>query len=246
MALGDVSLGQLASSNLHFLLDKLRGADGHLWHVYKDGKAQYPAFLDDHAHLIEALLSCYESTFETELLEQAARLTERVIADFGDPEGNLFFYTPSRQSDLILRKRELYDSATPSGNSTMVHNLFRLGLMLGKPGYSNRAEAMLKDMAPTLQKYPESFARWASGLLHLVFPTAEIAVLGPEATERAFDLAGEYLPNKVLMAAKEADERFPLLAGKGGGDETLIYVCHDYACRLPVRRKEEALKLVND
>ncbi len=245
-ALADPELAQLAAHNLNFLLDELGREDGGLWHVYKDGKSQYPAFLDDYAHLIEALITTYECTFEISLLEEATRLTEWVVAEFGDPEGELFYYTSSRQKDLIMRKRELYDSATPSGNATMADNLIRLGLLLGRPNYTARAEAMLERMLPAMRKYPESFSRWALALLRLIFPPAEIAVVGPDAKDLAFALGAAYLPNAVWMAAESEAENYPLLAGKGHQEDTLIYVCRDYACRHPVSSIEEALKLVND
>jgi hypothetical protein len=245
-ALGNPDYKNAAERNLHFLLEKFQQADGKtFYHTYKEGKAQYDAFLDDYANLIEAILNVYTLNFEVQLLERAAALTDWVIQQFHDSESGLFFFTSENQSDILLRRKELYDNATPSGNSTMIHNLFKLAVLLHRPHYKTLAMKMLHTMRDAVERYPASFARWATALVQVVYPMPEIAVVGENAFELAQQLNRRYLPYKVLMAAPAAHEHYPLLAGRNASGETNIYICRDYACQLPVKTLAEAEKMLD-
>ncbi len=244
-ALGDPEYLETAERNIRFLIRKF-GAEKEpaLFHTYKDGQAQYDAFLEDYALLIEALLELYSVNFDTGLLQQAARYADYLIGQFLDPDSKLFYFTGAQQQDIILRRKDLYDSATPSGNSTMVHNLHRLGLLLGHSGFSDLSVDMLKVVKSAVERYPSSFARWARALLYRAYPMHEVAVVGQNAVGRARALLTAFVPNMVLMAAASADETFPLLAGKGEGGDTNIFVCKEYACQAPVKTVDEALALM--
>ncbi len=245
-ALGDVSYREAARRNLHFLLDRLAIDEGPaLYHTYKEGQAQYEAFLDDYAFLIEALLEVYGITFEDKYLELAATYTELVNDRFLDTGSGYFFYTSEAQTDILLRRKELYDSALPSGNSTMVLNLLRLGLLLGREDYRKQALQMLAGMEASILKYPTSFARWAGALARVAYPFFEVAIVGQDAMAKAEAANRLFLPNAVLMASAEARDDYPLLAGKQSDEEALIYVCREYACQAPVKSVEEMKKLVS-
>lgn len=244
-ALGESAYREAAERNLHFLLEKFQQPDGSFYHTYKEGNAQYDAFLDDYANLIAAILHVYQINFDLSLLEKAALLTDFVIEQFYDEQSNLFYFTSDTQKDIPLRRKELYDNATPSGNSTMIYNLLKLSILLEKNDYKERAVEMLKAMRDAIERYPSSFARWASALTWLVHPVHEIAVVGEESKIVAADLNKFYLPNKVLMANANADERFPLLAGRNANGVTNIYICKDYACQLPVQNIADAKKMLD-
>ena len=242
-ALGDPAYRQAAERNLAFLTDKFKTGEGlPLYHTYKEGEAQYDAFLEDYALLIEALIELYNVNYDTSLLQLAEQYTGYLIENFLDPDSKLFYFTGARQQDIILRRKDLYDSATPSGNSTMVHNLHRLGVLLGRSDFSNLAVDMLRGVREAVEKYPSSFARWARALLYRAYPLREVAIIGQNAEGKARALTAAFVPNMVLMAAITADEQYPLLAGKGAGGDTNIYVCREYACRRPVKTVEEALE----
>lgn len=234
-ALGDEAYRTAAERNLHFLLEKMTKDEGPgLYHTYKNGQAQYDAFLEDYAFLIEALIEVYSITFDVRWLERAEAFAGWVQSAFLDAERKLFYFISAEQEQLIARKLELYDGALPSGNATLTIALQQLGILTGKREYRELAAAMLTRMQETLEKYPSSFARWARGALRLIHPWREIAVVGPAAYDTAREINARYLPNKVIMAAVEAKDNWPLLAGKGAGGDTKIYVCRDYACGLPV------------
>ena len=244
-ALGNEKYKQAAVQNLRFIKEKFTKSDElKLFHTYKDGTAQYDAFLNDYAFLIDAHLNVYEITFDTEHLVQAGQLTGYVIEHFLDSSDKMFYFTSSEQKDVLLRKKDLYDSATPSGNSTMVHNLQRLGLLLDKKEYRSLASEMLITMKASIKKYPSSFSHWSSALMNEITGLPEIAIVGKEAFSKAININKEYLPQKVMMAANQNLDKYPLLAGKEPGPETLIYLCFDYACRQPVKTVEEFKQLL--
>lgn len=245
-ALGKPEYQAIAEKNLHFLLEKFQQSDGiRFYHTYKEGKAQYDAFLDDYANLIEAIFHVYSVGFDVKLLDKAGQLIDFVIQQFHDPESGLFFFTAENQQDILIRRKELYDNATPSGNSTMIRNLLKFAILWNRPDYKELAVNMLKAMRDAVERYPSSFARWASAIVPLAYPVPEIAVVGPEAFALAKQLNYLYLPNKVIMAANEANEQYPLLAGRNASGETNIYICRDYTCQLPVKTIEEAKKLLD-
>ena len=244
-ALGEEAYRKAAVKNLAFINKNMRQRTAStFFHTYKNGKAQYNAFLDDYAYLIEALIEVYHITFDTKYLLQAGSYIEYVIEHFLDDKDKLFYFTSTKQSDIPLRRKDLYDSATPSGNSTMVHNLQRLGILLGKEEWRQLAADMLLATKDSVVKYPSSFSQWASAMMNEVFGIPEIAVVGKHAFDKAFDINKGFLPQMTLMAAIESTSGFPLLEGKTPNGDTYIYVCRDYTCRRPVKSIGEFRQLV--
>ena len=244
-ALGVVDYREAAVDTLHFLLRVFAQEDGvSLYHSYKDDQAQYDAFLEDYAFLIEACLEVYEITFDFYWLEKAATFTAFVLEHFHDPDSKMFYFTSARQDDLIMRRKDMYDSAQPSGNSTMVRNLKRLSILVGNQDYGRLATEMLLRVEEAVSKYPSSFSRWAAAIMQEAFPFYELAVLGEDAMVMGAQINALYLPNKVIMAAREEKGDYPLLAGKGGMDDTNIFVCKDYACELPVKSVSQVQKMI--
>lgn len=244
-ALGEKDYLNMAASNIEFLLEHLQQADGTaFYHTYKDGQVQYDAFLDDYALLIEALLEVFQINQDTALLRKAEDLTTYLVSHFLDSSNNLFYFTGQGQEDIPMRRKELYDSATPSGNSTMVHNLHKLGLLLGKQAYTQLAVEMLRGVKTSVEKYPTSFGRWARALLYQSYPFYEVALVGKQADAKAGHLQQSFVPNAVIMASLTGSEDWPLLAGRSSGGDTNIYVCQAYACKRPVSTVEAALALL--
>ncbi|MEO1711988.1 MAG: thioredoxin domain-containing protein [Bacteroidota bacterium] len=234
-----------AQQTLDFLLETFQREKGslELWHTYKV-EGQYPAFLDDYAWLIKALLDVYEVSFETKYLDLAEQYTEMVLQNFLDPDSKLFYFTGKEQKDLPMRRKELYDNAVPAGNSTMVLNFQRLGSFLDKNTYREHALAMLQAVQEAVRKYPGSFARWSLGLFNQIIPGNEIAIVGQNAEEKVWDLSNIFLPNRVLMISEEAQAEYPLLADKPAKEDALVYWCQQYACRQPVSSIEELKQLI--
>jgi uncharacterized protein len=243
-ALGNFEYKEAAERNISFILENFRKTEQEFYHTYKEGKRQYDAFLNDYAYLIEALLAVYAITFKDKYLLLAGDLTAYTIENFYDKDNHLFYFTSEQQNDIIVRRKDLYDSAVPSGNSTMVHNLQRIGILLDKENYTQLAQDMLSSIAESIEKYPTSFGRWASAAINLVHPIKEVAILGDDALDLAKTANSWFVPNIVIMATKENKANFPLLADKNVLPNTKIYVCQNYACQLPVDTLEQAKELI--
>ncbi|HEX6190737.1 MAG TPA: thioredoxin domain-containing protein [Chitinophagaceae bacterium] len=245
-ATGKEAYRQLALDNMRFILDNLKqqSGAGAFHHTWKDGKAKFPAFLDDYAFLIQALIQLQEITGDTGWLLEAEKITQLVLTQFSDEETQLFFYTPAGQADVIVRKKEVYDSAVPSGNSVMAYNLYHLSLLFDRPEWQERSRSMVGGLEKIIIKYPGSFAVWATLFQEIIKGTNELAVTGktPESLHKT--LLAAYIPHRILMVAKEPS-KWPLLNGKQLGDETNIWLCHNYACRLPVIAVADLIALIN-
>ena len=245
-ALQEESWRQTAIRSMDFMLEKFRqDSSDALLHTWKDGHAQYDAFLEDYAFLIAALVDLYEITFDLNYLRQAEKYTGLVLSYFSDPATGLFYFTGSNQTDVVMRKKDLQDNATPSGNSTMAHNLQRLGILLGRTDWREMALQMLKQVEDAVKTYPRSFERWALAMLMEVYPYHEIAVVGKGAMETAARIQSRFLPNGIIAATMQGSDELPLLAEKVAGNDTaLIYVCRDFTCQRPVATLAEFWELV--
>ena len=233
-ALNEEAYKNTAVRALNLLLDKFKVAeDGlHLYHSYKDGQAKHHAFLDDYALLIEALLEVYTISQDKSYLNLAQEYADFTTNEFLDFQDNLYYFTSAKQQDIILHKKSLYDSATPSGNATMVHNLQRLGILLDENQYRKQGERTLAVVKDSIERYPLSFGRWANALFLEVYPLRTIHVSGSNSHEILQNLLNNNLFNTVVEKdAKEATT-------------TQIVVCKDYTCNLPVSTVEEALNLL--
>ncbi len=199
--------------------------------------AQYDAFLDDYAFFIAALIDVYQITFDVRYLHLAEKYTDYVLSYFHDAETGLFFFTDVGQTDIVLRKKDLYDNATPSGNSTMVHNLQRLGILLDRREWREMARQMLLTMRETGGTVSAFFRALGMAMMYEKYiPYHEIAVVGDNALEKALALQRLFLPNKVIAASKEPMMNCPCWRKKAGAPDALIYVCRDFACQRPHHR----------
>lgn len=237
---------EAARKNMQFLLDTFRRSDkpGALWHTWKAGQARYSAFLDDYAFLIRALIDLYEVTFDESLLLQASEFADYVVNEFYDATGGLFFFTDSSQTDLIVRKKDLYDSSIPSGNAVMLMNLQKLAVMLGKSEFATIASAMLGKMKAAVERYPSSFAYWARCMLYEVQGWKEIAVVGDHAFAQAEKLNRLYFPARILMATEQAQSDFPLLAHRYSPGQDLFFLCEHFSCRRPTADWDTFLRML--
>lgn len=232
----------LAEENMQLLLSVFASDHDIQWlHTYKQGQSKFPAFLDDLAYLIQALIALYEPTGKLLYLEKANDILNYVHEHYLDEEGLFYYYTHADQKDILVRKKDIYDGAMPSGNSLMALNLHRLGILMGKESWKEQSLKMLESVKEGVLKYPNSFGIWANLLLEMTVGTHEILVLGPTALEDGIALLKEYIPNKVIMLTKEADETYPLMQHKEVGDETMFFVCRNYTCQLPCSSTKEVM-----
>ncbi|MGC4101629.1 thioredoxin domain-containing protein [Ferruginibacter sp.] len=237
-----------AVETMQFLLEKFSNKEAGLeyYHTYKDGIAKYPAFLDDHAYLIQACIHLQEITANSFYLDTAKAITEQVLQHFTDDETGFFFFTHRNQADIIFRKKEVYDGATASGNSIMAENLFYLSIVYNLPEWHSRAEKISTSLATATLRYPTSFGIWASLFLKSTFGINEIVVAGKDFKAVLNGLLQRYIPGKVVQATGTENTKFPMLSGKKAGAETFIYLCRQYNCKVPVNTIEELMKQIKE
>ncbi len=246
-ALGNETYKDIAIRNIDFIENKFQNKNktsGQLFHTYKNGIAQYDAFLDDYAYYILALLDTYEATFDVEYLRKANKYVKVVNNLFYDEKDGLFFYTFVQQSDMVIRKKEMYDNATPSGNSSMALALLRLSVYFDEPQYQKMAARMLLTLKDSTRLHGTSFSCWAQAMSMLVYGAREIVCVGERAIEYATQMQKQFLPNTIYMATIKADDTWPMLRARFMKDNTYIYVCKNQACFAPCQTVEEALNLI--
>ena len=236
---------QTATKAADYCLEVLRRKDGRLLKRSRLGKAGMPAHLEDYAFLVQGLLDLYEATFQHRHLKAAINLTDLTIKHFTDPEAGGFFLTADDGEKLLVRAKEIYDGAIPSGNSVMALNLLRIGRITGKEKYDEAAEETFHAFAGFASKSPSGCNVLMTALDFAIGPSLEIVVTGKredKETEKLLKkINSTFLPNKVLLF-RPADEEKPKLAEiapfvlnqgliKG---KPAVYVCRNQACELPV------------
>ncbi len=219
-----------------FSKDKL-----HFLHTYKNGEAKISAFLDDYATLIESAIHLQEITSNQEYLHFAKNLTNFVLENFSEENGPFFYFTPKNQADIIMRKIDLYDGATPSANGIMMKNLGYLGKVLAIEDWSQKSIQMLVSLKNVILKHPNSFGVWASEILNLDANIYEIIIVGNDKTIHLHNVLHEYIPNKILQSTKE-DLNMPLTTKKYVFNKTFIYLCLNSTCKHPYDKAESLVR----
>ncbi|HEU4470307.1 MAG TPA: thioredoxin domain-containing protein [Flavisolibacter sp.] len=243
-ATGDPHYKEVAERNMKFLLSAFEGEGGLMLHTWKEGRAKHPAFLDDYGCLIAALLELAQVTADYSYLDRASALTDTVLAHFADEQSPFLFYTHKGQNDVLIRKKEIYDGATPSGNALMAANLHRLSMYYDKAEWRERAGAMVASLADVVVKYPTSFGLWLGLLSEMIDGATEIAILGKEWKNYLEKILRMYISHKLAMASENPLPKYPLLADKAQSSEILIYLCKNYACRQPVTTIQDLVSLL--
>lgn len=229
----------------NFITEKMMDKDYRLNRNYKNGKASINGFLDDYAQSITAFISLYEITFDEKWLDHAKGLADYAIEHFLDESTGMFFYTSNLDPALIARKKELADNVIPGSNSTMAKGLFNLGLYLYNEDYSKMATQMLQNVSSQFidQDYPSFYSNWCQLYLTFVRPPYEVAIMGEDYDVKRREMMENYLPNAIFLGGN-SEGKLELLKNKLPDGETMIYVCQNKVCKLPVTESGEALDLM--
>lgn len=233
----------LALRNADFIEKHLRNGKG-LFRTWKNGKASIEAYLEDYAFIIQAYLNLYQATFEEKWLLSARDLTGHVLEQFYDGHEEMFFFTSQESEALIARKKEIFDNVIPASNSVMATNLFLLGKYFDDNNLPEVAERMLARMKKLLVAEPSYLSNWGCLMTYFVKPVAEVAIAGKDYLKFRKEMDKSYHPG-LLFAGTAAASDLPLLQQRHATDgKTMIYVCYNRTCKLPVGSVEEALKLI--
>lgn len=188
-------------------------------------------FLDDYSAYLFATLYLYRATLDSEYLKRAKRLCNKVIADFGDDNGGFYLYGKGHE-ELILRPKETYDGAIPSGNSLMAYNLVRLSLLTDEMNYKTEAKRLLDFLTQSAAEYPTNHAMFLASLLEFNEPPTKITVVPTEDT----DITGLplLLPSNALVVLRSETKEYPIINRK-----TTYYVCKGHSCLPPTNDLHE-------
>jgi len=235
-----------AVRNANLILTKLKRSDGGLNHSYKKGEARINGYLEDYSLSIEAFVKLYEVTFEEKWLNEAKQLAEYSIKHFYDEQTGMLWFTSDLDPPLITGKKEINDNVIPASNSSMAKGLFLLGKYFDDKNYLSISATMLNNVKNDMARYPSGYSNWAELMLWHTEPFFEIVIAGKDAERLRKELTTHYLPNKILAGTKDDSGKLPLLESRFVKDETLIYVCQNYTCKLPIKTVEEAMKEINN
>ena len=254
-ALAEPAYVDSASRAAEFVLGTLRDDDGRLLHRYRDGEAGIPGHLDDLAFMVWGLLELYEATFDPVHLETAISLTGVMVERFWDPEEGGFYMTADDAEDLLVRQKDTYDGAMPSGNSIALLDLIRLSHLTGDPDLAQKAAELGQAFSGDVGKMPSGFTQMMSALDMAMGGGREVVIVGdPEAPDTIAMLDAlrrPFLPDKVVLlkTSDKGEEGIVRLAPfskdhhQVDGKAT-AYVCRDHFCRNPTTDVQTMLDLL--
>jgi uncharacterized protein YyaL (SSP411 family) len=187
-----------------FLLDELTDADGRLLRTWKDGEGRLNAYLEDHAYLLDALLTLYEATFEPRWFEAARALADTTIERFGDPEKGGFFETSSDHERLLTRRKDPEDNPIPSGNAAAAYALLRLAALTGEHEYERQGVGVLRLFAELAPRHPNAFAHLLQALDFQLAEVREVALVGDDRAALERVVREAFRPHLVLAGSPPA------------------------------------------
>jgi uncharacterized protein len=204
-----------------------------IFHTYKDNKATIHAFLDDIAYLIDALFHLYNATINEQYTTYINSLINYVDIHFKDEETPYFYFTSKSQLDIIVRKKEIYDGATPSGNSIYATVLFDAAVLFNQPNWQQHVLKMVQNLSKVIINNPNSFAIWASVVQKMFFGLNEISICTTNELELVQELNSFYIPYKLCKEGSiEQQKKFML--------------CKNYTCSLPVFSINALMEQINN
>jgi uncharacterized protein YyaL (SSP411 family) len=219
---------------MDWLEANLYHADEHyFYHSTANGQPKAHAFLDDYANLIQAYIQLQEITGDTSYLFKAKTWMDYVLLHFIDEDGLYFYYTAAYQKDVIIRKKESYDGAQPSGNALICSSLYYLGQVFDLSQWRLQAEKMIHSIRPILLQYPGSFGFWIQSFYQMSTGLIELVGVGPTVHEHIPTLNAPFLPHTIRMMSQVKEDRIPLLKGKKG-IENQFFICKNNSCSAPM------------
>ncbi|MGZ4936979.1 MAG: thioredoxin domain-containing protein, partial [Halobacteriota archaeon] len=256
-ALDEPAYATAATRAADFVLDRMRGSDGRLFHRFREGESAFTAGLTDYTFMVWGLAELYETTFETRYLSCALDLLEHALQHFYDQRDGTFYSTADYAEPLIFRNKDAYDGAVPSGNSAMLFDLALLGLLTGRTYYFEKAIELGKALAAVVERAPQGYTHLLSGLDLVIGPSGQTVICGDvhsEETKRMLSARNKaYLPSNVvvfLQAESEDAGLADLVPGaqhkKCLGGLPTAYVCQNFSCSAPTTDASEMLRALEE
>jgi hypothetical protein len=250
--LGDKAYSDAAQGAVDFFLKKMRKPDGRLLHRYRDGEAGIAAVLDDYSFLVWGLIEAYEATFDARFLKTALELNGEMIRHFWDERGGGLYFTADDAENLIVRKKEVYDGALPSGNAVAMLNLLRLARFTGDANIEDRAYKIQKAFSEQVRQLPSGYTQFLCAVDFSLSASHDVVISGSLGAKEMLDaLRSRFSPNQVLLyrpAGKESSgidavaafaKNYVPVSGKA-----TAYVCSGRSCKDPTTEVKDLLALL--
>ncbi|MDH3977526.1 MAG: thioredoxin domain-containing protein [Gammaproteobacteria bacterium] len=239
-SLQEPELATSATEAIDFIREKLV-IDDQLYATYKDGQAKYDGYLDDYAFLLDATIELLQARWNSEHLQFAIWLADKLLANFSDEQNGGFFFTANDHEQLIHRSKTLSDEALPSGNSVAALALNRLGHILGETRYIEAALNTVQSAGSALEDYPHAHTSLVTALDEMLQPTEIVIVRGEleEAAYWAAAISAIYTPRRLVFAISSDETHLPesIALRKAQGD-TVAYICKGTSCTQPLTTLE--------
>jgi uncharacterized protein YyaL (SSP411 family) len=240
-----------------FVLDKMQTSKGRMLHRYRDGDASIPAFLDDYVFMTTAMLELYEATFDPKYLEQALELQQQTLELFWDKNRDGFFFTAADNEELLVRQKEVYDGAIPSGNSMAADNFVRLARLTGDNEHLQVADHIFAVFAGEAGRLPSAHCQLMTALQRGAGPSLEVVIAGDRGAADTAALIATvremYLPHAavLLVPPGQSGAAIRKLAPFAKAYEPVegkaaAYVCQDFSCQLPTTDPRKLARLLEE
>jgi uncharacterized protein YyaL (SSP411 family) len=254
-AFGEPRYTEAAEKAIRFILDQMRQPNGRLLHRYRDGQAGITANVDDYAFLIWGLIELYEATFDASYLETAVKLNEDMLKHFWDDKLGGLFFTPDDGEVLIVRKKEIYDGAVPSGNAVAMLNLLRLARYTANTFLEERAMEIGRAFSKAMNQFPSGYTQFLVAVDFGIGPSYEVVIVGKseanDTKEMLKALRSRFIPNKVTVF-RPTEIESPHIAELAEyvkyqvslDGKATAYVCMNFACKEPTTKVDKMLELI--
>ncbi len=248
---GNAKYRQAAEQAVRFILHTLRRPNGRLLARYRGGEAAYPAYLDDYAYFIWALLELYTATGEPGYLQTALELQIDQDRLFKDPAGAGYFLTGSDSEELLFRPKENYDGALPAGNSISALNLCKLSHLTGDTRWQDEAERLLTTWRTVVNNYPTGYTAYLQALQFSLYPGQDLILSGHlqsasmQAMQKTF-FAGFHPYATVMYQEGTVTQIAPWLKDYPlEQEQAKAYLCQDFNCQHPVTEPDRLGAMLN-
>ncbi len=245
-----------AKNVVNFILQEMRTNTGRLLHRYRDGHVAIHGLLDDYAFFIWGLLELYETTFDDNYLKEAINFNKVLLDHFWDKDNGGFYFTPDDGEKIIIRKKEIYDGAIPSGNSVALLNLLKLSRITMDLDFEDKASAINKAFSSIIEQSLLAYTMFLSGLEFAYGPTYEVVIVGKKNKDDTRvmikTLREVYVPNKIVLFVPDDEESPEILQitdfvkhKSSKNNLATAHVCINRFCKFPTTEIKKMLELLN-
>jgi uncharacterized protein YyaL (SSP411 family) len=243
-ALGNLAYKQKAIDAMSWVeKNMLNEKENYFYHTYTKEVNKSFAFLDDYASLIQAYIHLQEITGDVTYVEKAKKWMHYVQAHFIAEDGLFYYFTPDYQKDIIVRKKETYDGAQPSGNSMLCSSLYYLGTLFENEQWTSQAEQMIRSMRKLILQYPSAYSYWAQCFSIMTEGYQSLVAVGPNVRTDIEKLVSRFLPQKMLLFIPRNISTIPMSLSKQSNDNQ-YFICKNKTCYPPVDSLSEFLAKV--